>query len=120
MKFFKGLIKFLLGLVVTILLIIFFRVGIRYVVWNYGIETLYMIYGLVAFSIILILVFYGYAQKKKKDKLIAEGKWIEPKVEKPIINEPETPKPNTKVILSVGLLALILVPGIAILLRSIL
>lgn len=119
MNFFRGVMKFLLGLVVTILLIVFFRVGTRYVVWNYGINTLYMIYGFVAVSIILILIFYGYAQKKKKDRLIAEGKWVEPTVEKPIINEPETPKPNTKVILSVGLLALILVPGIAILLRSI-
>ena len=118
MNFFKGVIKFLLGLVVTILLIVFFRVGTRYVVWNYGINTLYMIYGFVAVSIILILIFYGYVQKKKKDRLIAEGKWVEPTAEKPIINEPATPKPNTKVILSVGLLALILVPGIAILLRS--
>ena len=119
MKFIKGLLMFLLGIVVFILTTIFFRVGTKYIVWNYGIETLWMIYGIVVFSIILILAFYGYAQKKKKDRLIAEGKWVEPAVEKPIINEPETPKPNTKVILSFGLLALILVPGIAILLRTI-
>ena len=117
MDFFKGVMKFLLGLVVTILLIVFFRVGTNHIVWNYGIETLWLIYGFVAVVVILFLFFYGYAQKKKKDKLIAEGKWIEPKVEKPIINEPSTPKPNAKVILIVGLLALILFPGIAILLR---
>ena len=120
MNFFKGVMKFLLGLVVTILLIIFFRVGTNHIVWNYGIETLWMIYGFVAISIILIIFFYGYAHKKKKDKLIAEGKWVEPTVERSLNNEPTTPKPNTKVILFIGLLALILVPGIAILLRSIL
>ena len=118
MKFIKGLLIFLLGIVVFILVTIFFRVGTRYIVWNYGIETLWMIYGLLAAFIVLFLFFYGYSHKKKKERLIAEGKWVEPKAEKPIINEPATPKPNTKVILSVGLLALILIPGIAILLRS--
>ena len=65
MNFFKGVMKFLLGLVVTILLIIFFRVGTNHIVWNYGIETLWMIYGFVAISIILIIFFYGYAHKER-------------------------------------------------------
>ena len=119
MNFFKGVMKFLLGLLVTILLIIFFRVGTNYIVWNYGIETLWMVYGLVAVVVILFLFFYGYAHKKKKDRLIAEGKWVEPNNETVVSKEPETPKPNTKLILSIGLLALILIPGLAIFLRSI-
>ena len=119
MKFIKGLLMFLLGVVVFILVTIFFRVGTRYIVWNYGIETLWMIYGLLAVFIVLFLFFYGYSHKKKKERLIAEGKWVEPKNETVVSKEPETPKPNTKLILSIGLLALILIPGLAIFLRSI-
>ena len=111
MRFLLGLFKFFLGLIFAILIIVSFRLGTRYIVWNYGINTLWLIYGSAALVIILIIFIYGYAQKNKKEKLIAEGKWVEAKKEQVIANEIETPKPNTKAILIIGAVALMLLLG---------
>jgi hypothetical protein len=88
----------------------------------YGYPMNIIIVGGAPFALIAVVLFTMHTiSENKKIRLKAEGKWKweEPKVEKTITNEPEAPKPNTKVILSIGLLALILFPGIALLLRLI-
>ena len=115
-----GFLKFLLGTLVSLIIIAIIRVSIVVLRDMYGYPMNIIILGgtLVVIAIVIFFTIHTI-NENKKIRLKTEGKWVEPKVEKPIINEPSTPKPNAKVILSVGLLALILVPGIAILLRSI-
>lgn len=113
-------LKFLLGAFVSLIIIIVIRVSIVVLRDMYGYPMNIIILGgtLVIVAIVILFTMHTISENKKI-RLKAEGKWEEPKAEKTIIKEPATPKPNTKVILTVGLLALILVPGIAILLRSI-
>lgn len=113
-------LKTVLGIILSLILIVAIRVSLIVLRDLYGYPTnLIIVFGTIFLIAIVIFFTIHTINENKKIKLKAEGKWVEPTVEKPIINEPATPKPNTKVILTVGLLALILVPGIAILLRTI-
>ena len=115
-------IKFILGLILTLVIAVLIRFSIHVLrdIFGYPLN-LVIVFGSIFILIALILFTVHTINKNKIIKLKEEGKWEEPKKQIKASEDEEitiTPKPNAKIILTIGLLALILIPGLAFFLRT--
>ena len=112
--------KFIFGLIISLAIIVLIRFSIIVLgdIFGYPIN-LVIVFGSILLITVVVLFTVHTINKNKIIKLKEEGKWVEPKVElKNTKDDENAPKPNTKIILTVGLLALILIPGLAFFLRT--